>query len=274
MKIIIISIALLFLAHASLQQDDLLSQIKKLQQTQRPSNLDELSETICGCDEIIPTECRQKQDESTLKRLTRSIEQPITTLWEKIKWVAQDEPTQEQQNQNLTQQSSCQTERLIKCNNPTETIKIVKADMSNSDKNKCPASNTTVDTNKNDCESTRIQSTELAQQLCDNKNECRISLDKNGFEDICKCFTQKYLEVSYMCISNTKTKTTRSSRNKRQLGRLGRLGNLNRRPGFYGGLFGGLALQTPLDVYDYLALSGYGIGFPRFGINQRFPIVV
>jgi len=280
MKIILLTVAILLLVGSSKQQDDLLSQLKRPQLKQKTQDIVELKETVCGCDESISSECLAQQKESHLQRLTRSIEQPISALWEKIKWSAndEDEPANQQEKENAKSEQQkealCKSEKLIKCSDESQKIKIIKADMSNSDKNRCPASNVTVDEVKNVCQSTRIQSTELAQKLCDDKNECRLSLDMDGFENVCECASQKYLELTYLCISSKpeSNKTDKTSRKKRQINRFRRPGGAY--GGFYGGFYGGLALSTPLDVYDYLAMSGYGVGFPRFGLNQRFPIVV
>ena len=84
-----------------------------------------------------------------------------------MKWTT----TQNEQEQTkpkevkVQEESTCRPEKLIKCTDSSEKIKIVKADMSNLDQVKCPATNVTVDHDKNVCESTRIQSTELAQKL-------------------------------------------------------------------------------------------------------------
>lgn len=37
---------------------------------------------------------------------------------------------------------------------------------------------------------------------CDDKNECTLSLDMDGFENVCECASQKYLELTYLCISS------------------------------------------------------------------------
>lgn len=121
-----------------------------------------VKETLCGCDEIIPVECTKKATENHFERLARSIESPITALWEKINGpsaVKQDKPVKPVQTKPI-----CESDKLIKCN-ADQKIKVVKADLSNLDKNQCPSSNVTVDQDRNFCNSTRIKSTELAQKL-------------------------------------------------------------------------------------------------------------
>ncbi len=130
---------------------------------------------------------------------------------------------QNDEKQQQQHQQSCNSVTKIKCGD-SQRIQVIKADVTNADLTVCPASNLNVDPEQSACSSNRIQSTELAQKLlvffliffqlklslkkikwiftrCNDKNECNLSLDHDGFEAICGCSTQKYLDLIYMCVS-------------------------------------------------------------------------
>jgi hypothetical protein len=106
--------------------------------------------------------------QTILNRLTRSIESPITALWEKLRVLSTPQvPSQHRQpQQQEQQQTTCQSATVIKCTDSTHKIKIVKADLSNLNSNvKCQQqTNLAVTVENNTCSSNRVQSTELAQK--------------------------------------------------------------------------------------------------------------
>ena len=107
--------------------------------------------------------------QTILNRLTRSIESPITALWEKLKVLSTPQVPpqhrQPQQQQQEQQQTTCQSAAVIKCTDSTHKIKIVKADLSNLNSNVCQQqTNLAVTIENNTCSSNRVQSTELAQK--------------------------------------------------------------------------------------------------------------
>jgi len=110
--------------------------------------------------------------QTILNRLTRSIESPITALWEKLKVLStpqvppQHRQPQQQQQQQEQQQATCQSATVIKCADSTHKIKIIKADLSNLNSNVCQQQTNLaiVTVENNTCSSNRVQSTELAQK--------------------------------------------------------------------------------------------------------------
>jgi len=283
MKTFFFAIAILLLVNVSKQQDldTTTSTVETTTFTNNPVNLNdfiELRKTVCGCDENIASTCltvEQNQTESSFtKRVARSIE-TVSSLWSMLKSMANQVQTspenQNDEKQQQQHQQSCNSVTKIKCGD-SQRIQVIKADVTNADLTVCPASNLNVDPEQSACSSNRIQSTELAQKLCNDKNECNLSLDHDGFEAICGCSTQKYLDLIYMCVSqnNDQSDLKRSVRNKRQARGRGRFGGGRLRGLGYGGYgYGGYGGA----LYDYYAMSGYGVGFPRYGINTGFRLV-
>jgi len=129
--------------------------------------------TICGCDQDIPSSCMNNEtaiQQTILNRLTRSIESPITALWEKLKVLStqpQIPPQHRQPDQDQVIKTACQSATLIQCIDSTHRIRIVKADLSNTNSNTCQTqqtSNVSGTVQNNTCSSNRVQSTELAQK--------------------------------------------------------------------------------------------------------------
>lgn len=89
-------------------------------------------------------------------------------------------------------------ETSIKCFNKDTVIKIVKASVSNVDKTKCLEMNSHLRTKSIDC-TERINTTILATRMCNDKNQCTFSIDRE-FANLCECSPQKYLNLTYKCV--------------------------------------------------------------------------
>jgi len=83
----------------------------------------------------------------------------------------------------------------IQCADKSLVLNIVKASVSNLDRSKCSG----LDQVKTIECTDRIMTTILASRMCNGKNVCTFSVDKD-FASLCECTPQKYLDLTYTCV--------------------------------------------------------------------------
>lgn len=135
------------------------------------------------------TFCEKNLSEQCLIKITkRSIDQPITSMLE-----------YQEKSMEITPKVWS-----IQCDSDL-VLDISKATISNVDKSKCPAQMSneqdhfeTIISSGNCTDS--LQTKILVSNLCNGKNQCKISLETGKFSKLCECSTEKYLSVSYTCI--------------------------------------------------------------------------